>query len=55
MDRSRRRFLKSAGVGFLALGLPPTFLVRAAAAQQRVETKSWWWFSSAAAWTVSTS
>ena len=34
MDRSRRRFLKSTGIGFLALGLPPSFLVRAAQAQQ---------------------
>jgi uncharacterized protein (DUF1501 family) len=33
MDRSRRRFLKSTGLGFLALGLPPSFLVRAAKAQ----------------------
>lgn len=33
MDRSRRTFIKSAGVGFLALGLPPPFLVRAAAQQ----------------------
>jgi uncharacterized protein (DUF1501 family) len=39
MDRSRRRFIKSAGVGFLALGLPPTFLVRAAAAQQSGRNK----------------
>jgi uncharacterized protein (DUF1501 family) len=35
MDRSRRAFIKSAGLGFLALGLPPSFLVRAAGAQQR--------------------
>jgi uncharacterized protein (DUF1501 family) len=34
MDRSRRSFIKSAGLGFLALGLPPSFLVRAARAQQ---------------------
>jgi uncharacterized protein (DUF1501 family) len=34
MDRWRRSFLKSAGLGFVALGLPPTFLVRAAGAQQ---------------------
>ncbi|HEV8720962.1 MAG TPA: DUF1501 domain-containing protein [Candidatus Binatia bacterium] len=34
MDRSRRSFIKSAGLGFLALGLPPSFLVRAAGAQQ---------------------
>lgn len=30
MALSRRDFLKSAGLGFLALGLPPSFLVRAA-------------------------
>ena len=34
MDRSRRSFLKSTGLGFLALGMPPSFLVRAAGAQQ---------------------
>ncbi len=34
MNPSRRRFLKSTGLGFLALGLPPSFLVRAAQAQQ---------------------
>ena len=34
MNSSRRRFLKSTGLGFLALGLPPAFLVRAARAQQ---------------------
>ncbi|HSF59641.1 MAG TPA: hypothetical protein VLD83_16325, partial [Candidatus Binatia bacterium] len=34
MNRSRRRFLKSTGLGFFALGLPPSFLVRAAEAQQ---------------------
>ena len=34
MDGSRRSFLKSAGMGFLAFGLPPTFLVRAAGAEQ---------------------
>jgi uncharacterized protein (DUF1501 family) len=34
MDSSRRSFLKSAGIGFVALGLPPSFLVRAAGAQQ---------------------
>jgi uncharacterized protein (DUF1501 family) len=34
MNPSRRRFLKSTGLGFLALGLPPAFLVRAARAQQ---------------------
>ena len=35
MNRSRRSFLKSAGLGFVALGLPPAFLVRAAGAQQK--------------------
>jgi uncharacterized protein (DUF1501 family) len=34
MNPSRRRFLKSTGLGFLTLGLPPAFLVRAAEAQQ---------------------
>src|SRR4026207_2409333 len=34
MDPSRRSFLKSVGLGFVALGLPPTFLVRAAGAEQ---------------------
>jgi uncharacterized protein (DUF1501 family) len=34
MDSSRRSFLKSTGLGFLALGVPPYFLVRAAEAQQ---------------------
>ncbi len=33
MNTSRRRFLKSTGLGFLALGLPPSFLVRAAEAE----------------------
>lgn len=33
MNLSRRDFLKSAGLGFLALGLPPPFLVRAAAGE----------------------
>ncbi len=33
MIASRRSFLRSAGLGFLALGLPPAFLVRAAQAQ----------------------
>lgn len=40
MDRSRRTFIKSAGLGFLALGLPPPFLVRAAAVQQSTRNKS---------------
>jgi uncharacterized protein (DUF1501 family) len=34
MEHSRRSFLKSVGLGFVALGLPPTFLVRAAGAEQ---------------------
>ena len=34
MNRSRRTFIKSAGLGFLALGLPPPFLVRAVGAEQ---------------------
>lgn len=33
MEYSRRRFLQSTGLGFLALGLPPSFLVRAAHAE----------------------
>ena len=33
MNSSRRRFLQTSGLGFLALGLPPAFLVRAAQAQ----------------------
>ena len=33
MNSSRRSFLQSTGLGFLALGLPPSFLVRAAHAQ----------------------
>ena len=33
MNSSRRRFLQSSGLGFLALGLPPAFLVRTAQAQ----------------------
>jgi uncharacterized protein (DUF1501 family) len=39
MNRSRRSFIKSAGLGFLALGLPPSFLVRAAGAQQGTRGK----------------
>jgi len=39
MDRSRRTFIKSAGLGFLALGLPPPFLVRAAGTEQAVRGK----------------
>ncbi|HMA80081.1 MAG TPA: hypothetical protein VKR81_04295, partial [Candidatus Binatia bacterium] len=34
MDGSRRNFLKSTALGFVALGLPPSFLLRAAGAQQ---------------------
>jgi uncharacterized protein (DUF1501 family) len=33
MNSSRRRFLQSSGLGLLALGLPPAFLVRTAQAQ----------------------
>ena len=33
MNASRRRFLQTSGLGFLAVGLPPAFLVRAAQAQ----------------------
>jgi uncharacterized protein (DUF1501 family) len=40
MNRSRRAFIKSAGLGFLALGLPPPFLVRAAGARQDAGNKS---------------
>ena len=39
MDGARRSFLKSAGLGFLALGLPPAFLVRAAGAEQAARGK----------------
>ncbi len=39
MRSSRRRFLQSAGLGFLALGLPPAFLVRAAAAPRGKKNK----------------
>jgi len=37
---SRRSFLKSTGLGFLALGLPPSFLVRAAGAEQNARGKA---------------
>ena len=40
MNPSRRRFLKSTGLGFLALGLPPAFLIRAAEAQQAGKGKT---------------
>ena len=33
MNSSRRRFLQSTGLGLLACGLPPSFLVRTAQAQ----------------------
>jgi uncharacterized protein (DUF1501 family) len=39
MNRSRRKFLQSAGLGVLALGLPPPFLVRAAGAEQSARGK----------------
>jgi uncharacterized protein (DUF1501 family) len=40
MTTSRRNFLKSSGLGFLAFGLPPSFLVRAAQAQQNAKNKT---------------
>src|SRR5262245_37921742 len=40
MNTSRRDFLKSSALGFLAFGLPPSFLVRAAGAQQRSNHKT---------------
>jgi uncharacterized protein (DUF1501 family) len=39
MDTSRRSLLKSAGLGFIAMGLPPEFLVRAAGAQSSSRKK----------------
>ncbi len=39
MDDSRRSFLKTAGLGFVAMGLPPAFLVRAAGAQSSSRKK----------------
>jgi uncharacterized protein (DUF1501 family) len=39
MNPSRRRFVQSTGLGFLALGLPPAFLLRAAEAQQNHQNK----------------
>jgi uncharacterized protein (DUF1501 family) len=39
MNPSRRRFLRSTGLGFLALGLPPAFLVRTAKALQVDKSK----------------
>jgi len=40
VNSSRRSFLKSTGIGFLALGLPPSFLVRAAGAEQNTRGKA---------------
>src|SRR5688572_12858222 len=40
MNITRRNFLQSGGLGFLALGLPPSFLLRAAQAQQRGKNKT---------------
>jgi uncharacterized protein (DUF1501 family) len=40
MNSSRRQFLKSTGLGFLALGLPPAFLVRAAKAEPTGKRKT---------------
>jgi uncharacterized protein (DUF1501 family) len=40
VNSSRRSFLKSTGLGFLALGLPPSFLVRAAGAEQNGRGKA---------------
>jgi uncharacterized protein (DUF1501 family) len=40
MNSSRRRFIQSTGFGFLALGLPPSFLLRAAQAQQGERSKT---------------
>ena len=40
MNSSRRNFLKSSGLGFLAFGLPPAFLVRAAGAVQNARNKT---------------
>ena len=39
MNSSRRRFVQSTSLGFLALGLPPSFLLRAAAAEQTAKNK----------------
>jgi uncharacterized protein (DUF1501 family) len=39
VNRSRRTFIKSAGLGFVALGLPPPFLVRAAGAGEAARGK----------------
>ncbi|HXG50534.1 MAG TPA: DUF1501 domain-containing protein [candidate division Zixibacteria bacterium] len=40
MGLSRRRFLESAALGFIALGVPPAFLVRAAGARTRSSRKT---------------
>jgi uncharacterized protein (DUF1501 family) len=40
VNPSRRSFLKTTGVGFLAFGLPPSFLVRTAGAEQNARGKS---------------
>ncbi|HEX2227418.1 MAG TPA: DUF1501 domain-containing protein [Candidatus Binatia bacterium] len=40
MNAARRRFLQSTGLSFLALGWPPSFLLRLAAAQQTSQHKS---------------
>ena len=40
MNSSRRRFVQSTGLSFLALGLPPAFLLRAAEAQQGNKNKA---------------
>lgn len=39
MKPTRREFLKTTGLGFLALGLPPAFLVRAAGTEQIARRK----------------
>src|ERR1044071_3713898 len=39
MSLTRRLFLKSSGMGLLALGLPPSFLVRAAAEEVKKKNK----------------
>jgi uncharacterized protein (DUF1501 family) len=39
MEHSRRSFLKSVGLGFVALGVPPAFMVRAAGAEQNSRGK----------------
>src|ERR1043166_4650145 len=39
MSLTRRLFLKSSGMGLLALGLPPSFLVRAASEEVKKKSK----------------